>query len=97
MKYMDDPELTECGGDMPPPYGLEYGGVVPWLARIAMQVRVLTPRMGLLLDGSWRMRFGAALGIRAGENPAIYGRAGCGTPHGGHSRVMQVRFLPRPP
>lgn len=26
-----------------------------------------------------------------------YGRAGCGTLHGGHSRVSQVRFLPRPP
>ena len=58
------------GGDMSPPYGLEYGGVVQWLARIAMQVRVLPLRMGLLLDGSRRMRFCAALGIRAGENPA---------------------------
>lgn len=73
MRYMNDPALTECGGDMSPPYGLEYGGVVQWLARIAMQVRVLPPRMGLLLDGSRRMRFGAALGIRAGENPAAYG------------------------
>ena len=38
------------GGGMSPPYGLEYGGVVQWLARIAMQVRVLPPpRMGLIL------------------------------------------------
>ena len=62
------------GGDMSPPYGWEYGGVVQWIARVEMQVRVLPPpRMGLLLDGSRRMRFGAALGIRAGENPAAYG------------------------
>ena len=101
------------------------------------QVRGLPPpRMGQVgqrMMGHDGCASSAALGIRAGEDPADYkldctrkgyaasvwqqscrrmrshgakrlamtykeyGRAGCGTLHGGHSRVSQVRFLPRPP
>lgn len=59
--------------------------------------------MGLLLDGSRRMRFGAALGIRAGENPAAYGGVVQAASHDqgegearAHIREKQVRGLPPP-
>ena len=36
------------GGDMSPPYGWEYGGVVQWIARVEMQVRVLPLPAGII-------------------------------------------------
>lgn len=98
MRCMDDPALTECGGDMSPPYGLEYGGVVQWSH--ALRCRFESCRRAWV---SFLMGHGGCASALPSESAPVKIRQiendmdARWTKHGEHSRVMQVRFLPRPP